>query len=104
MQPKVEECLRTTPYDLPSYSELMTVFGLHYFAEHKTDWAIMEVGCGGRYDSTNILPHKDVAIITNIGLDHAEIIGPTKKDIAYEKAGIINKKSQVFTAEQDKQC
>ncbi len=61
---------------------------------------VLEVACGGRYDSSNVIPHKDVAIITNIGLDHVGIIGNNKKEIAFEKAGIIKKGCTAFTNER----
>ncbi|HAZ29064.1 MAG TPA: hypothetical protein DCY48_04830 [Candidatus Magasanikbacteria bacterium] len=90
--------IRTSPYDIISYFELTTAIALLYFAQKKVSYAVVEVGCGGRFDGTNIIPHKDIAIITNIGTDHADIIGPTKKDIAREKAGIISKKCTVFSS------
>ncbi len=85
-----------------SFFELTTAIGLLYFAEKKVDWAIIEVGCGGRYDSTNAIPHKDAAVITNIGLDHTEILGKTKTKITYEKSGIIKPGCKVFTSEKNK--
>ncbi len=85
--------------DLPSYFEVLTALGLTYFAQQKVTWAILEVGLGGRYDSTNIIPHKDVAIITTIGLDHTAVLGKTKSAIAWQKAGIITTSAPVFTAE-----
>jgi len=88
---------RLSPYDTISFFELTTAIGLIYFARKKVDWAIVEVGCGGRYDATNIIPNKDIAIITTIGLDHTDILGQTKKQIAIEKAGIITPNCQVFT-------
>ena len=90
--------IRTSPYDIISYFELTTAIALLYFAQKKVSYAVVEVGCGGRFDGTNIIPHKDIAIITNIGTDHADIIGPTKKDIAREKAGLISKKCTVFSS------
>lgn len=93
---------RTYSSEMISYSEMKTAFGLYYFAKKNVEWCVMETGCGGRYDSTNIIPHKDVAIITNIGLDHVGIIGNNKEEIAYEKAGIISRGTTVFTMEQKK--
>ena len=88
-------------FDIPSPFEILTALSLLYFAERSVSWAVVEVGLGGRYDSTNVIPYKDVAVITNIGLDHAELIGPTKQDIAYEKAGIIKPGCTVFTGEKN---
>ena len=97
----LEKYATVSPYDTPSPFEVLTALALLYFAEKKVAWAVVEVGLGGRYDSTNIIPWKDVAVVTNIGLDHVALIGPTKAKIAYEKAGIIKPGCQVFTAERD---
>jgi len=102
LKPQLDEYIRTSPYDMLSFFELTEVIGFLYFKRHKIDWVILEVGCGGRYDSTNIIPHKDVAVITNIGLDHVGIIGNNKAEIAYEKSGIIKKGCAMFTSERDK--
>lgn len=102
LKPKLAEYLKTSPYDPISHFELMTAIGLYWFAKKKVSWCILEVGMGGRYDSTNVIPHKDIAVITNIGLDHTDILGKTKAKIAYEKAGIIKCGNPVFTAERDK--
>ncbi|PIT87634.1 MAG: hypothetical protein COU31_01620 [Candidatus Magasanikbacteria bacterium CG10_big_fil_rev_8_21_14_0_10_40_10] len=101
IKPKLDEYSRTSPYDLPSFFEITTALGLLYFAQEKIDWAIVEVGLGGRFDSTNVIPNRDICLITNIGLDHQNIIGPTKKDIAYEKAGIIKRDCAVLTMEKN---
>lgn len=102
IKPKLDDYMATTPYDMISYTELMLAISLLYFSKEKVEWAILEVGCGGQYDATNIIPHKDIAIITNIGIDHTNIIGPTKSDIAREKSGIIKKGCEVFTMEKNK--
>ncbi|MFH1291817.1 MAG: Mur ligase family protein [bacterium] len=102
LKSKLDQYVRKTPYDMLSYGEFSTAMALYHFAKQKVDWAVLEVGCGGRYDSTNIIPHKDTAVITNIGLDHKGIIGNTKTKIAYEKSGIIKKGCKVFTMEKNK--
>lgn len=102
IKPKLDEYINDTPFDMLSFFEITEAIGLLFFARHKVQWAVMEVACGGRNDSSNIIPWKDAAIITNIGLDHVGIIGKNKKEIAYEKAGIIKKGCQVFTAEKNK--
>lgn len=102
IKPVLDAYERQSPYTMVSYSELMTIIGLYYFAKKIVTWAVIEVGCGGRYDATNILPKKDIAVITNIGTDHAHLIGPTKAEIAYEKAGIIKSGCRVFTMENNK--
>jgi dihydrofolate synthase/folylpolyglutamate synthase len=72
----------------PSFFELTVALAFDYFAQKKVDVAIMEVGLGGRLDSTNIIT-PEVSIITNIGLDHTNLLGNTMEQIAGEKAGII---------------
>lgn len=72
----------------PSFFELTTVMALDYFARQGVDYAVMEVGLGGRLDSTNIIEPL-VSIITNISLDHTALLGDTPAAIAGEKAGII---------------
>jgi len=71
-----------------TYFELSTALAFWVFAEEKVDIAIVEVGLGGRLDSTNILT-PDCSVITSIGLDHQAVLGETKPEIAREKAGII---------------
>ena len=74
--------------------ELMTALGLLYCAEMRCDIAVLEVGLGGRLDSTNIIPAPDAAVITNIGLEHTAILGDTLTKIAREKAGILKSGSR----------
>ena len=69
--------------------ELMTALGMLYFREAQCDLVVLEVGLGGRLDSTNVIPAPEVAVITNIGLEHVEQLGDTHAKIAGEKAGII---------------
>lgn len=82
-----------------SFFELSTAIALYAFVTAKMKWCILEVGCGGRYDATNVIPTPRVAIITNIDLDHTELLGNTLSEIAYEKAGIIKKNGVVFSGE-----
>ncbi|MBP9761046.1 MAG: hypothetical protein KBD15_02285 [Candidatus Magasanikbacteria bacterium] len=100
--PMLDTYLRTSTYDMPSFFEITEIIGLLWFAQKKTQWVVLEVGCGGRYDASNCIPKKDIAIITNIGRDHLGIIGNTVQEIAYEKAGIITKGCTVYTAETKK--
>ncbi len=72
----------------PSFFELTVALAFDYFAREKVDIAIIEVGLGGRLDSTNIIT-PEVSVITNIGLDHVALLGDTLEKIAGEKAGII---------------
>lgn len=84
------------PSDKLSFFEIITGVALLYFREQKTDFVIMEVGLGGRYDGTNIFKEKELSIITKIGLDHTAILGDTLEKIAYEKAGIIQNNHNVL--------
>ncbi len=72
----------------PSFFELTAALAFDYFAKQEVDIAIIEVGLGGRLDSTNIIT-PEVSVITNIGLDHTNLLGDTLEKIAAEKAGII---------------
>ena len=78
----------------PSFFELSVMMALKYFAEQNIDIAIIEVGLGGRLDSTNILSPL-ASVITNISLDHTEFLGDTLPAIAREKAGIIKEQTPV---------
>jgi len=69
-----------------------------YFAQQKVDIAVIEVGLGGRLDSTNII-YPEVSLITNIGMDHMNILGNTMEEIAQEKAGIIKQDTPVVISE-----
>lgn len=82
-----------------SFFEMTVGLAFDYFASEKVDMAIIEVGLGGRLDSTNnITP--EVAVITNIGLDHTQFLGETLPEIASEKAGIIKKNIPVVVGEE----
>lgn len=102
LKPKLDEYIAKTPYDMLSFFEVTEAIGLLFFVRKKVNWAVMEVACGGRTDSSNIIPWKDAAIITNIGVDHIGVLGRNKAEIAYEKAGIIKRNCAVFTGEKNK--
>ncbi len=72
----------------PSFFEITVAMAFDYFAQQQVDVAVIEVGLGGRFDSTNIIT-PELSVITNIGLDHVNILGDTLDKIAFEKAGII---------------
>ncbi len=82
----------------PSFFELTVVLAFHYFAVNKVDIAVIEVGLGGRLDSTNII-NPEICLITNIGYDHTDILGDTLGKIAFEKAGIIKENIPVVISE-----
>ncbi len=86
----------------PSFFELTVAMAFDYFADQEIDVAIMEVGLGGRLDSTNIIT-PDVSIITNIGLDHTNLLGDTLEKIAGEKGGIIKKDVPVIVGRTQKE-
>ena len=75
--------------DVPTEFERCTAIGLEYFAEEGCDIVVFEVGLGGRLDSTNVIDAPEAAVITNLGLEHTEVLGDTIEKIAFEKAGII---------------
>ena len=75
------------------------LFRSHYFAEEKVDVAVIEVGLGGRLDSTNVI-RPLVSLITNIGFDHVDLLGDTLEKIAGEKAGIIKKGIPIVVSER----
>ncbi len=81
-----------------SFFEMTVGMAFQYFSEQEVDIAIVEVGMGGRLDSTNILT-PELSIITNIGLDHTQFLGTTYREIAVEKAGIIKKNNPVVIGE-----
>ena len=75
--------------DKPTEFELITAMALLYFQQQKCDIVVLEVGLGGRLDATNVIPAPEAAVITNLGLEHTEILGDTLEQIAAEKGGII---------------
>lgn len=83
---------------MPSFFELTMEMAFLYFAEQEVDVAVIEVGLGGRLDSTNIIS-PDLCIITNIGFDHMQYLGDTLPKIAAEKAGIIKTHTPVVIGE-----
>ena len=85
-----------------SFFEMTVGMAFDYFATQKVDIAIIEVGLGGRLDSTNIIT-PEVSVITNIGLDHTQFLGETLPEIAFEKAGIIKKNTTVVIGERQKE-
>jgi dihydrofolate synthase / folylpolyglutamate synthase len=83
----------------PSFFEITVSLALDYFARNQVDIAVIEVGLGGRLDSTNIIT-PEVSIITNIGWDHMDVLGDTLEKIAAEKAGIIKPHVPVVISER----
>ena len=89
---KIETAIEILKKDDPDFSlvtfEYEVALAFQFFAQENCDYAVIEVGIGGEHDKTNVII-PEVSVITTIGLDHEKIIGPTLKDIAKEKSGII---------------
>ncbi|WP_332454547.1 folylpolyglutamate synthase/dihydrofolate synthase family protein [Chryseobacterium aquaticum] len=93
--------LKTLPEDiLPSFFEFTTIMAFEYFYQKKVDFAIIEVGLGGRLDSTNIIKPL-LSAITNVQLDHQNILGNTIEEIALEKAGIIKSNIPIISGDEN---
>ena len=84
---EIDAKLSTNDIDTPTQFEILTAVAFLYFAQEKVDVAIVEVGLGGRLDSTNVFDDPLLTIITSISRDHTEILGETLGEIAGEKAG-----------------
>jgi len=82
----------------PSFFEITAIMAMKYFADQQVDIAVLEVGMGGRLDSTNIVSPM-LSVITNISFDHTMFLGDTLAKIAYEKAGIIKPETPVVIGE-----
>lgn len=81
-----------------SFFEITTMMAFDWFAKQEVDIAVIETGLGGRLDSTNIIV-PELSVITNIGLDHCDMLGETLPEIAFEKAGIIKPEVPVVVGE-----
>ncbi|GAB4326852.1 MAG: folylpolyglutamate synthase/dihydrofolate synthase family protein [Flammeovirgaceae bacterium] len=86
----------------PSFFELTVAMAFEYFAKEKVDFAVIEVGLGGRLDSTNVI-HPVLSLITNISYDHQDLLGDTLPKIAFEKAGIIKPSVPVVISQRQKE-
>lgn len=84
-----------TGWEHPTEFEIVTAVAFEYYYRQKCDMVVLEVGLGGRFDSTNAIDTPEVAVITTISLDHTDILGNTLPLIAYQKAGIIKKHGTV---------
>ena len=97
LKPHVDAVAADETLGQPTEFEVKTMLAFLYFREMAVDWAVLEVGLGGRLDATNVV-QPEVCVITNIGLDHTERLGNTLEAIAGEKAGIIKRGAAVVTA------
>lgn len=86
MMPGIERV--TQQFSRPSYYETLLALAFVYFEQERVDAAVIEVGVGGKLDGTNVLRRPRVSVITNVGLDHTDILGETLEEIAADKAGI----------------
>ena len=93
-------CEKKNDGELITFFEITTAAAFKAFQDHKADFLILEVGLGGRFDATNILKLPKFGAITPISLDHQEYLGNSLNEIAYEKLGILNKKSTNFINKQ----
>ncbi|KAI0722909.1 FolC bifunctional protein [Earliella scabrosa] len=89
---------------MPGYFRFVTLLAFHTFLELKVDATVLEVGVGGRYDSTNIVPKPVVTGITALGIDHVAVLGKTLQDIAWQKAGIFKEGVPALTVEQPEEA
>lgn len=74
---------------MPGYFRFLTLMAFHVFTELKVDATVLEVGVGGTFDSTNIVPKPVVTGITALGIDHVQVLGKTLPEIAWQKSGIF---------------
>lgn len=96
------EIITNSGYELPSFFEFITLLAFIYFSEIKElDYAIIEVGMGGRLDATNVI-NSEVAVISNVAYDHMNVLGNTLEQIAYEKLGIVKNNEPLVTGISDK--
>ncbi|MFO7941787.1 MAG: folylpolyglutamate synthase/dihydrofolate synthase family protein [Bacillota bacterium] len=85
----------------PTFFEILTAAMYRWGADRKAEWVVQEVGLGGRYDATNIVEDPLVTVITDVDLDHTEILGSTLGEIAGEKAGIVKPGAPLVTGPLD---
>ena len=90
--------------DLPSYFKFLQIMAFYIFVRENVDVAIVEVGIGGQYDSTNIIRNTEIVGITALQLEHTQLLGDTIDEITWQKAGIIKENAHVFTMPQQPVC
>jgi len=97
----LQECERVNAAAPITLFEMTTAVAFKLFAETPADVLLLEVGLGGRFDATNVVPHPALCVITPVSMDHAEFLGSTVPQIAFEKAGIIKPRIPVVVAAQE---
>jgi dihydrofolate synthase/folylpolyglutamate synthase len=95
VKPIVDDMIKND--NTPTFFEIVTAIAFQYFNDKKIDFAVIEVGLGGRFDATNIVIPL-ITVITNVSLEHQDRLGNKIEDIAFEKAGIIKQEVPVITA------
>lgn len=88
----------------PTTFEIVTAICFVYFQQEKCDYVVLEVGLGGRYDSTNVIERPLASIITTLDYDHTEVLGNTLGEIAYQKGGIIKKNGITISYPQEEEA
>lgn len=91
-------------YEHPTTFEIVTTVAFVYFKEENVDFTVLEVGLGGRADSTNVIEDSYVSVITTLDYDHTDVLGDTLGKIAYEKAGIIKENGLVISYPQEEEA
>lgn len=91
-------------YEHPTTFEIVTTIAFVYFKEEKVDFTVLEVGLGGRADSTNVIKASYASVITTIDYDHTDVLGDTLGKITYEKAGIIKENGLVISYPQEEEA
>lgn len=100
IKPAIDFAYRAGKFGRPSHFEIYFALALLYFKRKECEWAVLEVGCGGRYDATNVIPPPQASAVTCIDYDHTEVLGKTLTEIACDKAGVIKRGSKFFTTEK----
>ncbi|XP_054164338.1 folylpolyglutamate synthase, mitochondrial-like isoform X2 [Oppia nitens] len=85
---------------MPPYFNFLTVMAFHVFLHENIDATVLEVGIGGQFDCTNVVPEPIVTGVTSLGLDHCQLLGNTIDQIAWHKSGIFKPSTPAFTVEQ----
>lgn len=98
------ELMNTEENLFPTEFEIVTAVAFEYFRKEKVDYVVLEVGLGGRLDSTNVIDSSLASVITTIDMDHVDILGDTLGKIAWEKAGIIKKNGLVISYPQKEEA
>lgn len=91
-------------FNHPTEFEVVTAIALEYYKRKQVDFVILEVGMGGRYDSTNVIEKSLISVLVPIAMDHIDVLGDTLEKIAYEKAGIIKENGLVVSYPQESEA